>query len=214
MRKFALSLGLLCVVPASALAQVQSDMERQIAQDRQAAIDRREQAARADAAQRDSEAQRQRARSEAAEGKHGFYRVAPATSSHHWEVGHWRIWAEPDGVCRGFNQWDTTRVRFWGFREKGSQLELFFSSDGPAQPQRLQMSFNDGGKFDYDARVERVAGIDSYVVALGKHSTAIFPNNINFEAFAGGTQIWSEREFNMSKVDDAMAKCVDWQYSH
>jgi len=214
MRNISLPLLIFSLLSSPVFAQSQSDVERQIAQDRQAASDRREQAARSEATQRDMEAQRQRAKQEATGRKDGIYRIIPVTSSHSWTVGHWKIWAISDDVCFAVNQWDTQKVQFWGFRQKGPQLELFFYSDGTPQPQTLQMSFNDGGKFNYDAKVEHIAEYDAYVISLGKATTAVFPNVIDFEADAGGNRIWWERELNMSKVESAMNKCWEWQLDH
>ena len=216
MRQMAILFAVLALVPSAALAQIRTETELQIGEDEQAARDRQEQAAQAEAAQRNAEASRQRADANAS-GDNSYQRVVVAHALKRWVFGHWMVSAEQNSVCRAFFQFNTVTPAFWGFRQTGPKidnLELFFSSNGPARPQTLQMAFNDAGHFAHDATVETFAGFDTYVISLRGVTIASFPNVTDFEAFSGDTRIWSEREFNMGKVEEAMVKCWEWQIDH
>lgn len=152
----------------------------------------------------------------AAVGETG-HRISSATAMKRWRQDHWEIRAEPGGVCVGIAQYGLDPKGFWGFIQTGpklTSLELFFDSDGPAQPRDLQISYNDALN-PRSARVLNWAGMDSYVVKAGTDLIlASFPDLTDFAAYSAGKLIWSEREFHMGKVEAAMLKCWEWQIDH
>lgn len=145
------------------------------------------------------------------------HRLSSATAMKRWKQDHWEIRAEPGQMCVAMAQYGLEPKGFWGFIQTGpklNSLELFFDSDGPAQPKNLQISYNDALN-PRAARVFNWAGMDSYVVNVGTTLLlASFPEVTDFAAYSDGKLIWSEREFHMSKVEAAMLKCWEWQIDH
>ena len=149
-----LALGLL---PAPLVAQRETESERQTREDQQATRDRIDQAARIEKMHRDSAADYERAKQAAALQRNRPDGLLNRTFSQRWTVNDWQIWAEPGSVCEAIEQSWQAPFNFWGFRQRpGEHLELLFSSDGPARPQRVRMLFNDGGDNFASATVERL----------------------------------------------------------
>ena len=145
------------------------------------------------------------------------HRISSASARHRWKQDHWEIRAEPGSICVAIAQYGLEPKGFWGFIQTGtklSSLEIFFDSGGPAQPKTIQMSYNDGGMNTHSARVENWAGMDSYVVPMGPNLLADYRTVTEFAAYSDGKLIWSEKEFHMDKVEDAMLKCWEWQLDH
>jgi hypothetical protein len=211
------------LLPAALSAQNLTQAERELAAEAQAAKDRREDAAKNEADMNKAKqqlgnilAETAAGMREAAERKRRYAGIEPTNFGHRWTVDHWQVWAEPDKMCEAMEKLPfRANASFWGFRQgPGPNLELFFSSDGPARPTPVRMSFNDGGRFVRTATVERRAQTDFYLIPLGKSTTAIFPNRIDFEAFIDETSVWSVTSLDMSKLETTMLKCWEWQLDH
>jgi hypothetical protein len=124
------------------------------------------------------------------------HRIVSKTARHRWKLGHWEIRAEPGGACVAMAQSGAEPDGFWGFIQTGpelSHLELYFDSRGPAQPQTLKVTFNEGAMNTKTARVQEWAGMDSYVVSLSPDILTKFRSVTDFAAYLDGKMIWSER---------------------
>ena len=146
-----------------------------------------------------------------------YRRIVSKTALRRWKLGHWEIRAEPGGECVAMAQSGAEADGFWGFIQTGpelSNLELYFDSSGPAQPQTLKVTFNGGPMNTKTARVQEWAGMDSYVVSLSPDILTTFRSVTDFAAYLDGKMIWSERDLDVTKVDDAMGKCWEWQIDH
>lgn len=144
-------------------------------------------------------------------------RIVSKTALHRWKLGHWEVRAEPGGVCVAMAQSGAEADGFWGFIQTGpelSDLELYFDSRGQARPQTLKVTFNGGPLNTKAARVQEWAGLDSYVVSLSPDILTTFRSVTDFAAYLDGKMIWSERDLDMGKVEDAMTKCWEWQIDH
>ena len=144
-------------------------------------------------------------------------RIVSKTALRRWKLGHWEIRAEPGGACVAMAQSGAEADGFWGFIQTGpelSDLQLYFDSRGPAQPQTLKVTFNGGAMNTKTARVQEWAGVDSYVVSLSPDILTNFRSVTDFAAYLDGEMIWSERDLEVGRVDDAMGKCWEWQIDH
>ena len=206
-----LALGLL---PAPLVAQRETESERQTREDQQATRDRIDQTARIEKMHRDNAADYERAKQAAALQRNRPDGLLNRTFSQRWTVNDWQIWAEPGSVCEAIEQSWQAPFNFWGFRQRpGEHLELLFSSDGPARPQRVRMLFNDGGDNFASATVERLDDRDAYVIPL-RAELYDFPANTEFKVDAGDRRILFEQYHAMDKIESLMTKCSDWQDEH
>ena len=133
-----------------------------------------------------------------------------------WAQNEWHIWAMPDGSCLVLAQEpETTPLKFWGFRQSpGSRIDIIFTSTEPLRPRTLQMSFNDGGKFDYDARVVHYAEYDAYAISVQANALSIFHDQTIIESFVRGQKIFWGVTNSMRNVEIKMRKCLEWQTAH
>ncbi|MDB5429273.1 MAG: hypothetical protein JWP35_389 [Caulobacter sp.] len=154
--------------------------------------------------------------SPATAGEKVFSGVSPVNALKTWTANLWQVWAEPNGDCLALIQYpDETPFRFWGFRQSpGSRVELIFGAIASARPQTVQMSFNDGGNFDYAARVEQYADWDAYVISLQPDALSVFPEDIFIDADVDGEQVFWGGTHRMRSGEEAMAKCLAWQQKH
>jgi len=145
-----------------------------------------------------------------------FSGIVPEHPLKAWAPNEWHVWAMPDGTCLALAQEPTdTPFHFWGFRQSpGSRIDLIFGSIDDPRPRRLQMSFNDGGKFDYDARVERFSDWDAYVISVQGNALSIFHQQTIIESFVNGERVFFGITNSMRNVEKAMGKCLAWQQSH
>ena len=60
-----------------------------------------------------------------------------------------------------------------------------------ARPQTVQMSFNNGGNFDYHADLRRMCDWDAYVISLQPDALTYPPKQLIIEADLGGSQVFS-----------------------
>lgn len=142
-----------------------------------------------------------------------FAGIVPANYLKKWEPNEWHIWAMPDGTCLALAQEpNDTPFKFWGFRQSpGSRIDLIFGSIEHARPRTLQMSFNDGGKFDYDARVEHFVDWDAYVISIQGNALTIFHDQTIIDSYVNGTRVFGGITNSMNHVAKVMRICLDWQ---
>jgi hypothetical protein len=145
-----------------------------------------------------------------------FAGIAPVSYSKAWAPNEWHVYALPDGNCFAIAQEPRdTPFKFWGFRQSpGSRVELFFGSIENARPRTVQMSFNDGGKFDYPARVVRQLDWDAYAISLQPNALSVFHNQTIVEAYVGGVRVFAGITNSMRYVEKTMRKCLEWQAAH
>lgn len=145
-----------------------------------------------------------------------FAGIVPAEYSKRWSPNEWHVWALPDRTCLALSQEpEQTPFRFWGFRQSpGSRIDLIFGSIERARPRKLQMSFNDGGLFDYDAKAERFLDWDAYVISIQGNALSIFHDQTIVASYVNGQKIFWGITNSMRNVEKAMRKCLEWQQSH
>lgn len=144
-----------------------------------------------------------------------FSGISPVHYLKAWAPNEWHVYAMLDRSCYAIAQEpNDTPFKFWGFRQKpGSRLDLFFGSIENARPRTVQMSFNDGGKFDYEARVVRQLDWDSYSISLQENALSVFHNQTIVEAFVNGEEVFHGITNSMRNVEKTMHKCLEWQQS-
>ncbi|MEZ0242661.1 MAG: hypothetical protein ACAH11_04755 [Sphingomonas sp.] len=146
-----------------------------------------------------------------------FYRIAPEHPLKAWAPNEWHVWAMPafDQCLALAEEPQDTPFKFWGFRQSpGSRVEMIMGSMASPRPRTLQMSFNDGGRFDYAARVERFSDWDAYVISLQPNALSVFHSSMTFEAFVGGQRIFLSVSNSMKNLEKRMTACLEWQQSH
>jgi hypothetical protein len=205
-------------LPSIALAQRETQYERQTREERQAAHDLHDQSAAIEAIHAEARQKADAARAEAelrsrTRGEKSVPALRPDKILHQWTFSDWQIWAEPDKQCRAIEQDpNITPIKFWGFRQKpGGRVELFFSGNGNERPITVEMSFNGGGRFKYPDNVERWSQWNVHVVSLQSDALSIFPNITVFESFANGSKILWEETHVMRKVESSIEECLNWQ---
>ena len=142
-----------------------------------------------------------------------FSGIVPVKFDRKWEANEWVVWALPTGRCLAEAQYpDETPYRFWGFRQSpGSRIELFFGSIADARSQTIQMSFNDGDNFDYDAEVEHQVDWDAYVISLQSDALSVFHDDTFVDAYVGDEKVFWGVTHSMRNLEKTMAKCLAWQ---
>ena len=145
-----------------------------------------------------------------------FAGIRPVTYSKAWAVNEWHVYALPDGHCFAIAQEpQDTPFKFWGFRQSpGSRVELFFGGIENARPRTVQMSFNDGGKFDYPAKVVRQLDWDAYAISLQSNALSVFHDQTIVESYVGGVRVFSGITNSMRNLSKRMRKCLEWQAAH
>lgn len=145
-----------------------------------------------------------------------FDGIVPTNALKAWAPNEWHVWAMPDGSCLALSQEPNDEpFKFWGFRQRpGSRIDLIFGSIANARPRRLQMSFNDGGKFDYDARVVHYVDWDAYAISVQGNALSVFHNQTIVESFVNGQRVFFGITNSMRNVEKTMRKCLEWQASH
>ena len=139
--------------------------------------------------------------------------VQPA-SVKKWSFDDWNVWATPYGTCMALEQdsigWPTYHV--WGFEQSpGSRLTMYFGSIENAQPQTVQMSWNNGGDFDYDAQVKHLRDWDAYEISLQANALSVFPRQLNVAATINGKVVFINVYNSMDRLRRAMAECLAFQ---
>ena len=149
-------------------------------------------------------------------GEQVFAGIKPENFIKKWSFNDWHVWAMPGGTCLALEEVPgAVPFSFWGFEQSaGSRVKVMFGSIENARPQTVQMSFNNGGKFDYHADVRRMSDWDAYVISLQSDALAILPNQLIIEADVGGEQIFLNEYNEMDKVYSKMADCLSWQDAH
>ena len=145
-----------------------------------------------------------------------FGGIEPAVSLKRWSVNEWRVWALPGGQCLSLSQTPGLNpFRFWGFRQSpGSRLDMIFGAIESARPRTVQMSFNDGGLFDYDAQVERFMDWDAYVISIQGNALSVFHDSMTMHAYVNGEKVFGDVSNSMRNIEKTMRKCLEWQQGH
>lgn len=212
----ALLLAAVSLAPAPVLAQRLTEYERQTREDQQATRDRIDQAARTAKMHDDIAAQYQRDRQkELSEGK-SVSGIRFQTVKHEWSVRDWTIVALPNHECDALLQKRSmTPFTFWGFRVKnGLDVQMYFGSIANAQPQRVQVTYNDGPPNSYSAGVEQFGSWSAYVVPINLETLWELPDELSFDAFVGGAKVTRGTTRLMGKVAEALETCDKWQGAH
>lgn len=148
-----------------------------------------------------------------AQAQRVFGGVTPTTYLKKWSANEWKVWAMPDGSCLALAQ-DPEEVpfHFWGFRQViRSKIDLVFGSFEHIRPRTLQMSFNDGGHFDYPAKVVQFVDWNAYSVTLQGKALAVFHDQTIIEAFTGDTRIFVGITNSTRNLEKKMNTCLEWQ---
>lgn len=142
-----------------------------------------------------------------------FAGIVPASYLKKWTASTWQVWALPDGKCLELLQTpEFTPFKFLGFRQSpGSRIDMIFGSFDSPRPRTVQMSFNNGGLFDYDAEVEQFADWRAYVISVQGNALSVFPNTMVFHAYVNGEKIFWEVTHTMRDGEKAMRNCLEWQ---
>lgn len=142
-----------------------------------------------------------------------FDGIIPTNILKAWAPNEWHVWAMPDGSCLALSQEPNDEpFKFWGFRQRpGTRIDLIFGSIAHARPRTLQMSFNDGGKFDYDARVVHYVDWDAYAISLQSNALSVFHDQTIIDSYVNGVRVFSGITNSMRNLSKAMRKCLEWQ---
>ena len=134
-----------------------------------------------------------------------------------WSFDDWNVWATQHGTCMALEQdnigWPTYHV--WGFEQSpGSRLTMYFGSIQNAQPQTVQMSWNNGGNFDYDAQVKHLREWDAYEISLQANALSVFPRQLTVVAHVKGERVFINVYNSMDRLRKAMAECLAFQQTN
>ena len=134
-----------------------------------------------------------------------------------WSFDDWNVWATQYGTCMALEQ-DTrgyADYHVWGFEQSpGSRLTMYFGSIQNAQPQTVQMSWNNGGEFDYDAQVKHLREWDAYEISLQANALSVFPRQLTVVAHVNGERVFSNVYNSMDRLRKAMAECLAFQQAN
>lgn len=152
----------------------------------------------------------------AAQRQKVFSGIVPASFLKKWSANLWVVWALPNGQCLELAQNpEETPFRFWGFRQSpGSRIDLIMGSIENPRRGTIQMSFNDGGQFDYVARVERFVDWNAYVISVQGNALSIFHDDTFIDAYADGEKVFWGVTHSLRNGEKVMQKCLDFQASH
>ena len=146
-----------------------------------------------------------------------FAGIVPENYLKRWSPNEWHVWAMPDGrQCLALSQDPGTEpFKFWGFRQSpGSRLDLIMGSIQSARPRTVQMSFNNGGLFDYPATVEHFLDWDAYVVSLQGNALSVFHDQMFIESYVSGRRVFMGSSNAMKHLEKVMGICLEWQRTH
>lgn len=145
-----------------------------------------------------------------------FSGIVPTQFSKKWNPNEWHVWALPDGSCLSLSQTPGLNpFKFWGFRQSpGSRIDLLFGSIENARPRTVQMSFNDGGLFEYSARVVHYSNWDAYAISIQGNALSVFHDQTIVHAYVNGEKIFGDVTNSMRNLEKAMGKCLEWQQAH
>jgi len=145
-----------------------------------------------------------------------FSGIEPAVSEKRWSANEWRVWALPGNQCLSLSQTPGLQpFLFWGFRQSpGSRLEMIFGAIESARPRTVQMSFNGGGLFDYEAKVERFSNWDAYVISLQANALSVFHDSMTMHSYVKGQKVFGDVSNSMRNLEKTMRKCLEWQQGH
>lgn len=131
-----------------------------------------------------------------------------------WKFDDWNVWATPYGSCMALEQ-DTlgyATYHVWGFEQSpGSRLTMYFGAIENARPQTVQMSWNNGGEFDYEAQVKHLRDWDAYEISLSANALSVFPRQLTVAAHVGGERVFINVHNAMDRLRKNMAECLAWQ---
>jgi hypothetical protein len=212
----ALLLAAVSLAPAPAMAQRETEYERQTREDQQATRDRLDQAARIAKMHEENSAQYERERQKAAGQVKSGAEIRFRGVRQKWSVNAWDISALPAHECVALVQkGDLTPFNFWGFRVRnGQDVQLFFGSIADARPQTVQVVFNDAPPISYAASVEPFQEWNAYVVPIKLEDLWAFQDELFFDVYAGATKVtWGGTKV-MGKVAEALEKCDNWETAH
>lgn len=130
-----------------------------------------------------------------------------------WTFDDWNVWATQYGSCMALEQdvsWPTFHL--WGFEQsQGSRVTMYFGSIQNAEPQTVQLSWNNGGEFAYDASVKHFREWDAYEISLQANALAVFPRQLTVVAHAGGERVFLNVYNSMDRLRKHMDECLAWQ---
>ena len=134
-----------------------------------------------------------------------------------WAFDDWNVWATQYGTCLALQQdnigWPTYHV--WGFEQSpGSRLTMYFGSIQNAQPQTVQMSWNNGGAFAYDAQVKHLREWDAYEISLQANALSVFPRQLTVVAHVKGERVFINVYNSMDRLRKTMAECLAFQQAN
>ena len=145
-----------------------------------------------------------------------FSGIEPGVSEKRWSASEWRVWALPGNECLALSQ--TAGLEpflFWGFRQSpGSRLNMIFGHIEDARPRTVQMSFNAGGLFDYDATVEQFSRWNAYVISIQGNALSVFRDQMVIHAYVNGEKVFGDVSNSMRNLEKTMGKCLEWQQDH
>jgi hypothetical protein len=149
----------------------------------------------------------------AAQRQKVFSGIVPATFLKKWSANLWVVWALPNGQCLELAQNpEETPFRFWGFRQSpGSRIDLIMGAIENPQRGTIQMSFNDGGQFDYAARVEQFVDWNAYVISIQSNALSIFHDDTFIDAYVGDEKVFWAVTHSLRNGEKVMQKCLDFQ---
>ena len=128
-----------------------------------------------------------------------------------WSFDDWNLWATTRGTCLALEQETLgySAYHVWGFEQSpGSRVMMYFGSDENAQPQTVQMSWNMGGDFDYDAQVIEFMDWKVYTISLQANALSVFPRQLNVAAKVNGKVVFINVYNSMDRLRKAMTECL------
>ena len=152
----------------------------------------------------------------AAQRQKVFSGIVPASFQKKWSANLWVVWALPNGQCLELAQYpEETPFHFWGFRQSpGSRIDIIMGAIENPRRGTIQMSFNDGGQFDYVARVEQFSDWSAYVISVQGNALSIFHDDTFIDAYVDGEKVFWGVTHSLRNGEKVMRKCLDFQASH
>ncbi len=140
--------------------------------------------------------------------------VVPANFKKEWKFDDWNVWATAQGTCLALEQDNLGYAAYhvWGFEQSpGSRLTMYFGSIENARPQTVQMSWNNGGEFAYEAQVKNLRDWDAYEISLQANALSVFPRQLTVVAHVNGERVFLNVYNSMDRLRKAMAECLAYQ---
>ena len=143
--------------------------------------------------------------------------VIPATFKKQWKWDDFYIWATDQGTCLALEQ-DTEHengYHVWGWEQSpGSRLTMYFGGIEDARPQTVQMSWNDGGEFPYDAEVRSFRDWDVYAISIQANALSVFPRQLTVTAHVDGKLVFLNVYNSIDRLRNHMAECLAYQQAN